>query len=712
MAAAANPVVAVDAVVAQYVEKARATKAPESADTGLEPEETGKEPAQAKRTSFGFFGSGGKTKKTLKSETVSPTLQESEQTSATSEASDSAAKPAKTFSLFRRASSPQSPTEALQPEMAPPPPPKPPSKRRPRLSATSGFLSFVMIVSLVIMVLIASSQRYIHLPGPLNQDKVVQIVPGADVPEIIAQLAREDVIDNTVLMNIWIIIQGVRTSIKAGEYLFHKNVSMQEVIDILVSGRAVLHSITLPEGLTSEQIVQRLNDNDVLVGEIREVPKEGSLLPETYKFSRGMTRDAVIQQMMQAQARVLREVWSRRSPDIPMRSPFELVILASIVEKETGKADERPRVAGVFMNRLLKKMRLQSDPTIVYGLVGGRGTLGRSILRSEVEQKTPYNTYVIDGLPPGPIANPGRAALEAAANPSRTRDLFFVADGTGGHVFAETLDQHTRNVARWRQIEKDVQDRLNPDSDKPSVPTVSPPAGAVPGKPEKRGELDANPSIYGGLVPGMKSARERSVTLHWKVDERPRILMAESDPTPAPAKKPATLAAASSDRMAFTGLGAALVGKNSHPVLNDEEVMPGLSKQDITRLQSKKSSVTEPGPTSVVAVTSAPDSNIDDVNPALIPMSDKRLSEQKSRLAKLGLPQSAETLVDLSPDRPLSSAASIAALVGDTSATASVRSGGIPVTARAFDASEGTSLDPLKDTTFDLNFPKTVPSFR
>src|SRR5262249_50109734 len=177
-------------------------------------------------------------------------------------------------------------------------------------------------------------------------------------------------------------------------------------------------------------------------------------LPESYRFSRGTPREQVIQRLQREQRRALAEIWERRSPDLPVKTPEQLVILASIIEKETGKPEERTRVAAVFVNRLKQRKRLESDPTIIYGLVGGKGSLGHPITKSEKETPTPYNTYMIDGLPPGPIANPGRASLEAAANPARTREMFFVADGTGGHVFAETYDQHLKNVARLRVIER------------------------------------------------------------------------------------------------------------------------------------------------------------------------------------------------------------------------------------------------------------------
>src|SRR6185436_7019445 len=227
--------------------------------------------------------------------------------------------------------------------------------------------------------------------------------------------------------------------------------------------------------------VQRLVENETLAGNIRDIPREGTLLPETYRFTFGTTREQMIQRMRQAQQRAVQEIWDRRASDLPIKTPEQLVTLASIVEKETGKPEERTRVAAVFVNRLRQKMKLQSDPTIIYGLVGGKGSLGRPIMRSEIEQPTPYNTYVIDGLPPGPIANPGRASLEAAANPARTKEIYFVADGTGAHAFAENLAQHQQNIAKLRQFEQQVRsapaDRAMPFTE--AAPQAADPAPQV-----------------------------------------------------------------------------------------------------------------------------------------------------------------------------------------------------------------------------------------
>ncbi len=366
--------------------------------------------------------------------------------------------------------SPRSPSEAIKPIAAPPPPDRPERERGSFIGLFSGLLTFAVAAALAAMATLTIYQRNVQEPGPLAADKVVVIPSHSGTTEIAETLAKEGVIGHTGLFEFAARFGG-RPPLRAGEYLFKAHASIGDALDTITTGRQIQHAITFPEGLTSEQIVGRLNDNDVLSGEINEVPPEGSLLPDTYKFERGATRQQIVNLMKAKQREVLNQIWLRRSADVPVRTPAELVTLASIVEKETGRADERPRVAAVFINRLNKRMRLQSDPTIVYGLVGGRGTLGRGILRSEIDRPTPYNTYAIEGLPPGPIANPGKAALEAVANPSRTRDLYFVADGTGGHAFAETLDAHQRNVARWRAVEKsrqsppDAVDKADPNAD-------------------------------------------------------------------------------------------------------------------------------------------------------------------------------------------------------------------------------------------------------
>lgn len=382
---------------------------------------------------------------------------------------------------------PRSPKEALQPD-TPPPPPLPPSRRRPALSAMSGFLSFLLTVAIAAVAGVVWADHRLSEPGPLSANKVVYIAPGTEVPDIIAGLERDGVIDSPFLLNATLLAEGTRSKVKAGEYMFKQSASLREVIDTLVSGKQVLHAITVPEGLTSEQIVDRLKESDVLIGDVIDIPKEGSLLPETYKVTRGTTRADVVRKMQEDQRRAVDQIWSRRAANLPLRSPYELVTLASLVEKETGKVDERPRVASVFLNRLKKGMRLQSDPTVAYGLAGGKGAPGRTITKPELDKPTPYNTYLIDGLPPGPIANPGRAALEAVANPSRTQDLYFVADGTGGHVFAETLDQHNRNVQRWRQIEKDVKDKSGQPAPGAGGATPQEPAQPAPQNAEPEGQ--------------------------------------------------------------------------------------------------------------------------------------------------------------------------------------------------------------------------------
>ncbi len=373
--------------------------------------------------------------------------------------------------------SPRSPRAALEPEQVPPPPRRSDRARNPFVIVGNAIITLLLIAMLGAGGVYYYGRQLLEAPGPLKEDKIVNIPQRAGKRDIAETLNREGVAD----VNPWVFIASVAalkasSDLKPGEYSFQKNASLRDVIATIVEGKVVQHSVTIPEGLTSEQIVARLSDNDIFTGGVRELPREGTLLPETYKFPRGTPRDQVIQRMQQAHKRVLAEIWERRSQDIPVKSPEQLVTLASIVEKETGKPDERSRVAAVFANRLKQKIKLQSDPTIIYGLVGGKGTLGRPIKRSEITQPSPYNTYVIEGLPPGPISNPGRASLEATANPARTRDLYFVADGTGGHAFTETYDAHQKNVAKLRAMEKQIQnDTVEPAED------AQPPAAAAPG---------------------------------------------------------------------------------------------------------------------------------------------------------------------------------------------------------------------------------------
>ncbi|WP_316861267.1 endolytic transglycosylase MltG [uncultured Cohaesibacter sp.] len=350
---------------------------------------------------------------------------------------------------------PRSARQAIEPDTPPPPPVRSKAVRHPVVV----FLNFIITVFLL-GVLAAGGLLYYGKEsfiegGPLTQERTILVSSGTGLATIADILERQNVISNKTIFEYGVRIYRQDAKLKAGEYLFSPGISMLQVMNILTSGKSILHSLTVPEGYTSFQIHQLINENEVLVGTLDVVPAEGTLLPETYKFSRGTTRQEIVKRMGEASTRAINEIWARRSPDLPIKTKQELVTLASIVEKETGKASERTRVAGVFINRLNQGMKLQSDPTVIYGLFGGEGKpTGRPIFRSDLDKKTDYNTYHITALPPGPIANPGRAALEAVANPSRTKELFFVADGTGGHVFSETLKQHNDNVKRWREIEK------------------------------------------------------------------------------------------------------------------------------------------------------------------------------------------------------------------------------------------------------------------
>jgi UPF0755 protein len=560
-------------------------------------------------------------------------------------------------SLFGRRAKLRSPSESLQPQAAPPPPEPPAGKRRHEgLAWASGLLSFVLIGALLGLAGFAWAMHEATKPGPLTADKVV-VISREDETEggaIADQLARAGVIDNPLLFKLAVLVDGNSPKLKHGEYLFKQSASLREVEDLLISHKVLFHKVTVPEGLTSDQVVQLLRDNDVLTGEVKATPREGSILPETYFVERGDTRQALLRRMENDQLKAVDDIWKKRAADLPIKSPGELVTLASIVEKETGRAEERPHVAGVFVNRLQKRMKLESDPTIVYGLVGGKGTLGHSISKSELTQQTPYNTYIIPGLPPGPITNPGKAAMEAVANPSPTKDLYFVADGTGGHAFADTLEQHQKNVQRWREIEKDAKDRLAPDA-APIVPTPAAPAAKV------HGALDAvDPKAFGGLA-----------------------ALAAARPSPGSAdfvRRLARLGADRQTREALLGPSGALLAAAAKNLEQMGAVVRGVNDQPAAdEIAAADNSAATTGPISSY------------------PLSASALADQQSRAARYGG-------VDAAPNLGGSNVLASADL-----AAAAPRAGARP---RAFDASEGTPLDPLLNTTYDLNYPKVVPTLK
>lgn len=535
----------------------------------------------------------------------------------------------------------RSPREALQPVNAPAPPPR--RKRRSGfLGRISGILSLLVFLSVVVGGAAMYVSTEVNSPGPLTADKIVLIPKNSTGGEIVEQLAREGVIDHPSLMSAWVVLK--QPKLRAGEYIFKKASSIVDVVKTIDSGKTVVYKFTVPEGLTSEQIVDRLNDNDVLSGDIRDVPREGTLLPDTYQFERGYPRERILKDMKAAQEKMVKDIWARRSPDVPIRTPNELITLASIVEKETGKAEERPRVAAVFINRLNRDMRLQTDPTVIYGIVGGRGSLGRGLTRAELDTPTPYNTYTIKGLPPGPIANPGKAALEAVANPLKTNELYFVADGTGGHAFAETRAQHERNVARWRQIENVPKETSAPQL-QPVAPPLQAPAGTPPIglTPQTR---TLTPSI--GSPPPPSNGTRSSLPL-------PRAPLFAANP---------------SFNLPRTNFDLAPLPSVNIPGVTDSAASDteasGLASENFTDRDAVG------GPVESYPV------------PAY-----RRTGNHSVAASQDDARSAAPALAYQSP----------AAADG-------------PPRSRAFDAVEGTDKDPLRNKTFDLNSPKTVPTLR
>ena len=380
-------------------------------------------------------------------------------------------------------------------------------------SIASNAITFLIVALFVVGGVILWGRNAYEAAGPLDQAICLQVDRGSNFRRVSRDLEAEGAVTHGWVFRAGADYADKTSALKAGSFLVEAGASMQEIVDVVTRGgaspcgTAVAHRtganrlsaqvreldpntnrfieraefepaneaapeaytevkadqdtryrVTLAEGVTSWQIVDALKNIDVLDGTVAEVPPEGALAPESYEVTRGQDRAAILAQMEEQQELLVSAAWESRDPTVPLETPEELQILASIIEKETAVAEERGRVSSVFVNRLNQGMRLQTDPTVIYGVTRGQGVLGRGLRRSELRAATPWNTYVIEGLPPTPIANPGRASLMAAGQPDATDYIFFVADGTGGHAFAETLDEHNRNVARWREIEAQRQE--------------------------------------------------------------------------------------------------------------------------------------------------------------------------------------------------------------------------------------------------------------
>jgi UPF0755 protein len=330
----------------------------------------------------------------------------------------------------------------------------------------SGVLTLAMMIFIGLGTGALWYSTTVEQPGPLETAKAFSVRKDEATDSVAQRLESEGIVASARSFMLhyrmrWVGARfgGKPVLIKAGDYEIQPQASLTEVMDVLGEGRTVLARITIPEGLTSWRIVELVKADRNLEGEVTVVPPEGALLPDTYKFTRGMQRQAFLDLMAQKSREVLEQAWAAREPGLPLKSPEEALILASIVEKESGRRDERARVAGVFVNRLRKPMRLQSDPTIRYGLAGGQSNWSQPFYKSEIQQKTAYNTYQIDGLPPTPICNPGRASIQAVMKPAKSNELYFVADGKGGHVFSATLKEHEAAVQVWRKVEREIRAR-------------------------------------------------------------------------------------------------------------------------------------------------------------------------------------------------------------------------------------------------------------
>jgi len=336
------------------------------------------------------------------------------------------------------------------------------------LSFFRWVLFFVVLLVTVIGGALVIGHQMLVAQGPLEKTRNVVIPRGAGPSTMAKVLKAEGVISHPLLFRVALMVDPNPKPIKAGEYEMPAHVSMAAAVDLLQSGKMVQRRLTVPEGATTAEILELVRKTEALSGNITLDVKEGELLPETYFYSRDDTRDSMLVRMKEAMDKTLDEAWRKRAAGLPYTSKREALIMASIIEKETAVAAERAKVSAVYVNRLRLKMKLESDPTTIYGVTGGKGMQGKELTRADLQSNSPYNTYVVAGLPPGPICNPGRASILAAVAPApRDRSLYFVADGQGGHVFATNVYEHNRNVARWKEIQRLKQEQASPTPQAP-----------------------------------------------------------------------------------------------------------------------------------------------------------------------------------------------------------------------------------------------------
>ncbi len=337
----------------------------------------------------------------------------------------------------------------------------------------AGLFAFVLLIGLSICFVGYRVADMYQSPSKLLDDTYIIVEKGEGVTPIGKKLADKNVVDYPIIIKFFAYYQDVHTKIKAGEYALNAHISPQAALEKMVAGDTVKHKLTVIAGKTVYDTLQDMAQNDILSGDITVTPPEGTLLPETYIFERGTKRDDLIRQIQTDQSQFLQQHWTARSENLPLASPQDALTLASIVEKETGIASERSVIASVFINRLRMGMRLQSDPTIIYNITQGKGTLNRALYRSDIlNNENGYNTYVINALPPTPICNPSKEAILAVLNPADTDYLYFVANGTGGHIFSKNLEGHNDNVQKWREIEK------NQKQNTPEIPEINTPPKA------------------------------------------------------------------------------------------------------------------------------------------------------------------------------------------------------------------------------------------